>query len=441
MPGEGAVRQMNYHAYELAHALLAPWRLGLETLRAGLDHPLNPLALWPHSRGLSAACEIFEKVTRRYGKPAFGIKEAVADGRPVAIREEVIAATPFCTLRRFARDEPLSSGAEAPPQVLLVAPMSGHYATLLRGTIAGLAGAHDVYVTDWSDARDVPLIAGPFGLEHFIDHVIEHLSIVGPQAHLIGISQSSVPALAATALLAARNDPIVPTTLTLLGGPIDTRVNPTAVNRLIEDRSRAWFEAHAISLVPMLHAGAMRRVYPGFMQLTGFMTMDLDRHWSAHVGLFYDLVRGDRDSLEQHRAFYEDYMAVMDLTAEFFLDTVDLVFQKHALPKGELSHRGARVDCGAIRSTVLTTAEAERDVICGAGQTHAAHVLCRNLPDGLRHKLDLAGAGHFGLFNGTRWRTEIAPFVARTIAAADWARHGAWPEAATANIVRLPSSR
>lgn len=438
--GEGARKAvMHYHAYELAHALLSPWRIGVEAMRAGLDHPLNPFAANPAVRGLSAACQVFEKVTRRYGKPSFAITEARAGGSKVSIREDILLTKPFCTLRRFSRVTP--AGAQPPPQILLVAPMSGHYATLLRDTIGELCGTHDVAITDWTDARDVPLLAGDFGLADFNSYVIECLRLLGPRTHVIAVSQSSVPALAVTALLAAKNDPCTPLSLTLLGGPIDTRISPTAVNRLVETRPIGWFERHVISQVPLPHTGALRRVYPGFMQLTGFMTMDLDQHVSAHAGLFNDLVTGDEDRVRLHGEFYDDYLAVMDLTAEFFLDTVAAVFQRHALPRGTLHHNGQRVDCSAIRNTALLTIEAGRDVICGPGQTHAAQGLCPNVADDLKVSLDFADAGHFGLFTGSQWRSAIAPCVTRFIRAAEDGAvaqaFGPLPE----NVVRLQPGR
>lgn len=432
---------MHYHAYELAHALLSPWRLGAEAMKAGAEHPLNPFAATPAARSIAAACEVFEKVTRRYGKPAWDLPETWHRGRRVPVREEALLTKPFCTLRRFTGEVERSIAGHPLPQVLLVAPMSGHYATLLRGTISALVAEHDVIVTDWADARDVPIVAGRFGLEEFVDDLLDFIRYVGPQTHVVAVSQSSVPALAATAILAADGDACTPASLTLLSGPLDTRINPTAVNRLVESRPLEWFDRHVTSLVPLPHVGAMRRVYPGFLQLTGFMTMDLDQHMSAHADLFNDLIRGDRDSVRQHREFYEDYMAVMDLTAEFFLDTVRHVFQEHALANGTLTHRGRVVDTGAICETALFTIEAERDVICGAGQTHAAHDLCPRLPVALKSRYDLPGTGHFGLFNGARWRTEVAPRVATFIRKGDEAVAARAAAREASNVVRLPSAR
>lgn len=434
-------RTMHYHAYELAHALLSPWRIGVEAMRAGLDHPLNPFAATPAARGMSAACQVFEKVTRRYGKPAFAITSARAGSVTVPVREDVLLTKPFCTLRRFAPVD-ASNGTRPPlPQILIVAPMSGHYATLLRDTIAELCGVFDVAVTDWADARDVPILAGDFGLSDFTGYIKDFLTHLGPRTHVIAVSQSSVPALAVTALLAAKNDPCVPGSLTLLGGPIDTRINPTAVNRLVETRPLAWFERHVISQVPIPHAGALRRVYPGFMQLTGFMTMDLDQHVSAHAGLFNDLVTGDEDKVRLHGEFYDDYLAVMDLTAEFFLETVGGVFQRHALPRGTMQHKGQRVDCQAIRTTPLMTLEAGHDVICGPGQTHAAHALCSNLGDDMKVSLDFGDVGHFGLFTGSQWRSSIAPCVARFIRAAEDGAVATAFGPLPANVVRLTPGR
>ncbi len=425
---------MHYHAYELTHALLAPWRFGVEAVRAGLEHPLNPLAPTPAARGLAAVCELFDRTTRRYGKPRFGIDTIERNGRIYPVEKETVCSKPFCTLIRFSVGHAARNRYKPRPQILLVAPMSGHYATLLRRTITTLLEHHDVIVTDWADARDVPVIVGPFGLADFIDYLIEFLQVAGPQTHVVAVSQSSVPALAATALLASDEDPCTPASLTLLGGPVDARINPTPVNRLVENRSLSWFEGHVLSLVPFPHAGATRRVYPGFMQLTGFMTMDLNRHWHAQAGLFHDLVRGDADSARQHQEFYEDYLAVMDLTAEFFLDTIETVFHRHALPNGEFEHRGQRVDLSAIRDTALFTVEAGRDVVCGKGQTHAAQKLCTALPAHLRVQHDEPDVGHFGLFNGTRWRTKIAPRIADVIRSVE-------DEETQSNVVPLPTAR
>ncbi len=425
---------MHYQAYELAHTLISPWRLATRMLKAQLDHPFNPFSRTLPARTLSAACGVFEGLTRRYGKPDFAIDSITsADGSTATIRESIVARRTFCDLLHFRREDGAPAGEEL-PRVLLVAPLSGHYATLLRGTVRALLPSHDVYITDWIDARDVPLTAGDFGLDDFIDYLLDFLRQLGPDTHVIAVCQPSVPALAATALLAADADPATPASLTLIGGPIDTRRNPTAVNRLAEQKPLAWFAQNIVATVPFPNAGYMRPVYPGFLQLTGFMTMNLERHAYAHVKLFHHLVQGDRDSVRQHDEFYEEYMAVMDLPARFYLETIDRVFQRHALATGEFRHRGRLVDCGAIRDTALVTIEGERDDICGPGQTAAAHDLCPNIPREMHYRYVQPGVGHYGVFNGSRFRAEVRPRIAEAIRSAElkrrFAGRRAWSERA-----------
>ena len=334
---------MNYHSYELAHALVTPLRWGARNLKFQLDSFFNPFAVTPVARHLAAGCEVFENVTRRYGKPAFGLTATRRDGRRVTVREEVARETPFCRLLHFKRGGK-AAGEGTDPKVLLVAPLSGHYATLLRDTVRAMLPEHEVYITDWTDARDVSLREGPFDLDDYIDTLIGFIRFIGTNTHVMAVCQPSVPALAATALMAAEDDPCQPASLTLMGGPIDTRRNPTVVNRLAAEKPIAWFERAVISHVPFPNAGYGRAVYPGFMQLTGFMTMNLERHIDAHERLFENLVRGDCDSVKQHQDFYEEYLSVMDLPAEFYLQTLETVFQTHALPEGTMMHRGKPVD-------------------------------------------------------------------------------------------------
>ncbi len=405
---------MKYQAYEFAHALLQPMRLAAQSFKANFEFPFNPLSHTHFGKSVAAACEVFEGVTRRYGKPVFGITETKIHGLTVPIREEIVMRTPFCDLRHFDRDETVA-GKRYDPKVLLVAPMSGHYATLLRGTVKAMIPEHNLYVTDWIDSRDVPTYEGRFDLDDFIDAIIGFVRYLGPNTHVMAVCQPAVPALAATAVMAASDDPCQPASLTLMGGPIDTRRNPTAVNKLAETKPLSWFENNVITTVPFPNRGFMRRVYPGFIQLTGFMTMNLDRHKEAHVKLYENLVKGDCDSVRQHKEFYEEYLAVMDLPAEFYLQTIDKVFQAHALPKGELAHRGQPVDCRAIRKTALITIEGERDDICGLGQTEAAHDLCPNIPVDEHYYYVQPGVGHYGVFNGTRFRTEIQPRIREMI--------------------------
>ena len=429
---------MHYYAYEFAHSVLSPWRVGVNGLRTMLDWPFNPVANTFYGRNLAAACELFENVTRRYGKPEFGLKTTRVGGVEVNVHERVVASTPFCNLLHFKREENALTGRRHDPKVLIVAPMSGHYATLLRGTVKAMLPDHETYITDWNDARDIPLAMGRFDLDGFIDHVIEFIRVLGPDTHVIGVCQPAVPVLAAVAHMAAIDDPCQPASMILMGGPIDTRRNPTGVNKLAESRSIEWFENNVISTVPLPHAGFMRPVYPGFMQLTGFMTMNLERHMNAHVDLFKNLVKGDCDSVKQHQDFYDEYLAVMDLTAEFYLQTVKTVFQDHALPKGEMMHHGVRVDCSQIRDTALMTVEGERDDICGIGQTQAAQDLCINIPDDQKVHYMQEGVGHYGVFNGTRWRTEIQPRIREFIRTVEYER-GDLPTGRTARRMHHPS--
>jgi poly(3-hydroxybutyrate) depolymerase len=398
----------------MAHALLAPWRAQAQLIGQVMDNPLLPIAHTKLGRTISAACEVFEGITRRYGKPAWGITETKIAGLPVPIREEVVMRTSFCELRHFDRDENVC-GKRYDPKVLVVAPMSGHYATLLRGTVQAMLPEHNLYVTDWVDARNVPVFAGKFDLDDFVDHVMQMVRFIGHNTHVVAVCQPSVPVLAATALMAAMKDPCRPASITLMGGPIDTRCNPTAVNQHAMSKDIGWFERNVIAPVPWPNMGCMRLVYPGFIQLSGFMTMNLDRHVQAHKGLFDSLVKGDCDPALQHRKFYDEYLAVMDLPAEFFLQTVKTVFQDHDLPDGRMKWRGETVDCRAIEDTVLMTVEGERDDICGLGQTEAAHALCVNLPSEKHVHYVQQGVGHYGVFNGTRWRTEIQPRIREMI--------------------------
>ena len=409
---------MQYHAYEMAHAMITPMRVGAHLVRELNSSVFNPFAHTPVGKSVAAACEVFEGVTRRYGKPEFGIEETIIDGVPVAVTEEIVSYRPFGDLLHFKKD-PKATDRRQSPKVLVVAPMSGHYATLLRGTVRAMIPEHDVYVTDWRDARNVPLVYGGFDFDDFVDYVIDFIRLLGPDTHVIAVCQPSVPVLVAAAVMARSADPCQPLSLTLMGGPIDTRKNPTAVNKLAQSKDIGWFRNNVISRVPMPHAGAMREVYPGFIQLSGFMTMNLDRHVEAHWGLYQHLIEGDCDSVEQHRKFYEEYLAVMDLPAEFYLQTVETVFQQHLLPDGKLEHRGELVDCSLIEGTTLMTVEGEKDDICGLGQTEAAHELCTGLHKDKHIHYVQPGVGHYGVFNGTRWRTEIQPRIAEMVRTAE----------------------
>ena len=401
---------MNYLAYEMAHAWVTPWRWGMQSLKHTLDSPFNPWGQTPVARNMAAGCELFENMTRRYGKPEWGIDATQIHGLTVPVCEEATLCKRFGNLIHFKRDEAVV-GRRFDPKVLIIAPMSGHHATLLRSTVEAMIPEHEVYVTDWTDARMVPDAAGTFDLDDFIDYIIEFIQYIGSNTHVMAVCQPAVPALAATALMAARDDACQPTSLTLMGGPIDTRRNPTVVNELAEERPIEWFENTVISHVPAPNPGFLRKVYPGFVQLTGFMTMNLERHVSAHEELFHHLVAGDDSSAQQTQEFYEEYLSVMDLTAEFYLQTVKTVFKDHALPKGEMVHRNERVDCSAITNTAIMTVEGENDDICGLGQTEAALDLCSGVPDDEKYHYVQAGVGHYGVFNGKRWRTEIQPRI------------------------------
>ena len=403
---------MLYALHEMQRFAWAPARMMAEAGRQAASNPLLPMAWHPAGRAVGAFCELFERVSRKHGKPEFGIRQVLSGGRTLAVRERVVASTPFCDLLHFERERRTGN-----PVVLVVAPLSGHFATLLRDTVRGLLAEHDVYITDWQDARQVPAGRGPFSLDDYIEMLLDFLARLGPEVHLVAVCQPSVPALAATALLAAAGK-AAPRSLVLMGGPIDTRVGVTKVNEFAGSHSRRWFEQMLIQTVPPPYPGFGRRVYPGFMQLSGFMGMNLDRHVGAHLRMFEHLVTGDGESAEAHRSFYDEYLAVMDMPAEYFLETVQRVFQEHHLPRGLFTHRGAPVDTAAIRDTALMTVEGERDDISGVGQTEAAHRLCPNVPpERRRHRLQ-ARVGHYGIFNGRRWRQEILPDVADFIRAA-----------------------
>ena len=404
----------SYQMYELLHLAFAPARAISEATVQLLKSPLHPLANTTLARNLAASAELFERMTRRYGKPVFGFQNVKIEGEEVPIVEEHVWARPFCRLLHFKRD--FVGGSPRQSKLLIVAPMSGHYATLLRGTVEAFLPSHDVYVTDWCDARAVPMSEGRFDLEDYIDYLAEimaHLSKQGDGAplHTLGVCQASVPLICAIAMMEARNDPDVPESMVLMGGPIDPRVNPTAVNRLAQKRGIGWFKQHCIHTVPFPNPGMGRKVYPGFLQLSGFMAINLERHVSAHFEMFNHLIEGDGDNAEKHRDFYDEYLAVMDLTAEFYLQTVEEVFIKHAIPLGLLRHRGELIDLHAIRRTALLTVEGEKDDISGVGQTYAAQDLCLKIPPERRMHYLQVGVGHYGVFNGSRFRQEIAPRI------------------------------
>jgi polyhydroxyalkanoate depolymerase len=357
-------------------------------------------------RRLAAALELISRATLTYSRPAYGIKQARVGNRDIEVVEEVVHATPFCSLLHFKKPDISSQ-----PRVLLLAPMSGHFATLLRGTVQTLLTDHDVYITDWHSARDVPVNEGRFGLDDFTEHVMKFLEVLGPRAHLVAICQPCVSALAATAIMCDDKHPASPASLTLMAGPIDTRVLPTKVNEFATSRPLQWFEHNMISYVPLRCAGALRRVYPGFLQVAGFVSMNLERHIKSHLELMEYLANGDTEKADAIRTFYDEYFAVMDLPAEFFIETIKVVFQEHHLPQGRLMYRGRKVDPRAISRMGLLTVEGERDDICSIGQTVAAQELCSGVRQYRKvHHLQ-AGAGHYGVFSGRRWNNEIYPLL------------------------------
>jgi len=402
---------MLYNSYELQRSFLTGASYIANLGAKFLANPLNPLAYVGGGPVLASALDVFSHAAAPRGKPAFGLNETVVDGRPVAIREEIVLRKPFGQLKRFVRE-----GVEGQPKLLIVAPMSGHYATLLRGTVERMLPGHDVYITDWRDAREVPVGEGQFDLDDYVDYVIEFLEFIGPNTHLLAVCQPSVPAYAAACVMAGDNNPCRPKSMILMGGPIDTRQGPTVVNNLAMQRPLAWFRQNVITTVPAFYRGAGRKVYPGFMQLTGFMSMNLGDHLMSHWELFKCLVRGDDDNATATKKFYEEYRAVCDMTAEFYLQTVDMVFQRHALPKGEFEHHGKKVDPGAIKDIAILAIEGERDDISGLGQTKASLDIATSLPAKLKKYHMAPKVGHYGIFNGSRWRTEIAPVAEDWIA-------------------------
>jgi poly(3-hydroxybutyrate) depolymerase len=364
----------------------------------------------PLMRQFAAALTIFAEAGLTHQRPPFGIPTVTVRSETIAVTEEAADDTPFGTLLHFRKDS-----AVIQPRVLLVAPMSGHFATLLRGTVEVMLPEHDLYITDWKNARDVPLSEGRFGLDEFTDHLVRWLGVMGPGSHIVAVCQPAVPALAAAAVMAEGGDPAQPRSITLIAGPIDTRVNPTRVNELAASRPIDWFERHLISAVPWRYPGAFRHVYPGFLQLSAFMSMNLDRHISAHFTQLRSLVGGDEASAEAHRKFYDEYGAVMDLPAEFYLETVQRVFQEHDLPRGELTWHGQKVRPEAIRRAGLLTVEGERDDICAIGQTMAALDLCSRIPVNQKQNHVQTGVGHYGVFSGRRWAREVYPRVREMI--------------------------
>ncbi|WP_269495366.1 polyhydroxyalkanoate depolymerase [Castellaniella sp. S9] len=401
---------MLYDLHELQRSFLAPLAAFTDTGSQLFSNPYSPLAYTPLSRQFAATYELVHRLGKDYEKPAWNIPQVRISAHDVPVTEEIALSRPFCRLVRFRRD-----ARRHDPRVLLVAPLSGHHATLLRDTARTLLAAHDVYVTDWLDARMVPASEGTFGLDDYVRYVQDFIRHLGPDVHVISVCQPTVPVLAAVSLLASEEASCQPRTMTMMGGPIDCRKSPTQVNRLATTKSYAWFEDNLIHRVPARYPGAGRKVYPGFLQHAGFVAMNPDRHLRSHYDFYMHLLRGDDSDAEAHRRFYDEYNAVLDMPARFYLDTIRTVFQEFQLPRGTWVVDGRRVDPAAIQRTALLTIEGSLDDISGEGQTHAAHDLCRSLPRSMRQSYTAEHCGHYGIFSGRRWREQICPKISAFI--------------------------
>jgi len=401
-----------YHLHEMNQNAMLPMRWMAQAVNMMATHPLIPTSHTELGRRVAAGTDLFERVTRRYTKPVFGLDETVVDGRLVPVVERELVSRPFGSLVHFERqtDTPRND-----PKVLVVAALSGHYATLMRGTVQALLPGHDVYITDWHNARDIPLWAGDFDMSDYVGYVVEFLRLLGPDCAVLAVCQPGVPVMAATSLMAEDDDPARPHSVILMGSPIDTRISPTAVNAYADSKDMDWFRQKIIQVVPPPYAGMGRQVYPGFLQLGGFMAMNMDRHMDAYWDYFNHLIEGDGDSAAAHRSFYDEYLSVMDLTANFYLDTLRTVFKEHDLPQGRMMIGDRRVDPSAIHDIAMFTIEGEKDDITGLGQTQAVHGLMPNLPRELRGHMVCPGVGHYGIFNGRRWREMILPRLAAFI--------------------------
>ena len=402
---------MLYHLHELQRRFLNPLSVWAQATSELFSSPYSPLSYTPLSRRLSAGYDLLHRVGKHYEKPEFGLKSTRIGEADVPVVEEVQIEKPLCRLLHFKRVFPAKAKRPADPKVLIIAPLSGHHSTLLRDTVRALLPDQDVWITDWTDARLVPITAGPFHLDDYVDYVIEFVRALGPDVHLISVCQPTVPVLAAVSLMASRNDPKLPKSMTMMGGPIDTRKSPTQVNALAKRKNFDWFENNVIFKVPSAYPGYLRKVYPGFLQHAGFVAMNPDRHLNSHWDYYLDLVKGDLDDVEGHRAFYDEYNAVLDLPAEYYLDTIKIVFQEHRLPNGTWKVRGELVKPEDIKTVALFTIEGELDDISGSGQTQAAHDLCKGIPKARKKHLTAKGAGHYGIFSGRRWRDEISPQI------------------------------
>lgn len=402
---------MLYQLHELQRKVLNPLSLWAQASSELFSSPYSPFAYTPFARRMAAGYELLHRLGKQYEKPQFDLPTTSIDGTEVSVAEEIALGKPFCRLLHFKRLAPDRLARRKPdPKVLIVAPLSGHHATLLRDTVRAMLPEHDVWITDWIDARLVPLSQGAFHLDDYIDYVTEFIRLVG-DVHVISVCQPTVPVLAAVSLMATNKDPALPRSMTMMGGPIDPSRNPTTVNTLAMKKSHSWFENHVIFKVPTSYPGYLRRVYPGFLQHTGFVAMNPDRHLNSHWDFYLDLIKGDDEDAEAHRRFYDEYNAVIDLPAEYYLDTIRIVFQEHRLPSGTWFVRGTRVAPEDIRTVRLFTIEGELDDISGSGQTQAAHDLCTGIAKSRRQHLTAMGAGHYGIFSGRRWREKIYPQI------------------------------
>ncbi len=407
---------MLYDLHELQRAFLNPLANFTDSGSLLFSHPYSPLAYTPVSRHIAATYELVHRLGKDYEKPQWQLNETKVDGVTVPVTVRPVLQKPFCNLVHFERELPGDRPAD--PRVLLVAPLSGHHATLLRDTVRALLPKHDVYVTDWVDARMVHLSHGPFHLNDYVHYVRDFLRWLGPNTHVISVCQPTVPVMAAVSLMAAEDDPCQPSSMVMMGGPIDARQSPTQVNRLATTKPYSWFENTVIHRVPARYPGAGRRVYPGFLQHAGFVAMNPDRHLKSHYDFYLDLLRGDDDDADSHRRFYDEYNAVLDLPAEFYLDTIRVVFQEHGLPQKTWEIDGRIVDPAAISKVALLTIEGELDDISGPGQTRAALDLCSNIPAARKRHHTAMHCGHYGIFSGRRWRNDICPLIAEFIRAA-----------------------
>lgn len=405
---------MLYDLHELQRKFLGSIAAFSDTGARFFSHPLSPLAYTPVSKQMAAGYELLHRLGKEYEKPDWNIDSVEVDGESVAVSITACIEKPFCHLLRFDREHPK---AQNQPTVLIVAPLSGHHATLLRDTVRTMLQTHNVYVTDWIDARMVPLSAGPFHLNDYVRYIIDFIDYLGPSTHVMAVCQPTVPVLAAVALMAQNNHPNPPKSLVLMGGPIDTRESPTQVNRLATTKPYSWFENNLIHRVPASYPGAGRRVYPGFLQHAGFIAMNPDRHMLSHYAFYQHLIKGQDNDAEAHKRFYDDYNAVLDMPAEFYLDTIQVVFQEYLLPRGLWNIDGDFIDLGAIQHSALLTIEGELDDISGQGQTHAAQRLCSGIPTHQKQQVTVDGSGHYGIFSGRRWRNIVYPQVRDFIAA------------------------